>query len=121
MNSNEQHELSVRSSRVITGRDPEMADMVNIYGEVTQILYYVEAHSPSGEVFTHNFTSDAEFEIEDLLANMQRKLDDGGKLNPKHWTYSRISYGSPGWEEQELAEEVRDAQRAGEYHPMMGA
>jgi hypothetical protein len=120
MNTEQHHQLTIGSTRVVTHRDPEMADMVNIYGEVTTILYYVEAHSPRGEVFVHKFTSDAEFEIEDLLANMNRKLADGGKLDAKHWTFSRISYGAPGWEEQELAEEVRDAQRAGEWHPMMG-
>ena len=120
MNTEQHHQLTIGSTRVVTHRDPEMADMVNIYGEVTTILYYVEAHSPRGEVFVHKFTSDAEFEIEDLLANMNRKLADGGKLDAKHWTFSRISYAAPGWEEQELAEEVRDAQRAGEWHPMMG-
>jgi len=118
MNNNEQHELNVGSSRVITGRDPEMADMVNIYGEITTILFYVEARNARGEVFTHNYSSEAEFEIEDLLANMRRKLADGGKLDPARWTYSRLGYGAEGWDEQELVGEVRDAQRAGEWHPM---
>jgi len=118
MNPNEQHYLHAASRRVIIGRDPEYADMVNVEGIVTADRHYVEAVNARGEVFGHDYTSDDRDEIAQLLGRMERKLADGGKLDPAHWHYDRLSYGADGWDQQELEAEIRDAENAGELHPM---
>ena len=117
INNQQQTFLSVRSTTYITRSDAEMADMSNPNGDIYATDYYVEAQT-GAEAFRHdrNFADREGAEI--LAFHVQGALDNGRALDPAHWAFSRIPYGCDGWEEQELAHEVREARDAGELHPL---
>ena len=85
---------------------------------------YLEAHDRRGRVWAHtasvveltsqNDWDEEEAKLERLAANVERK----GSIDTALWGFDRWSYGSEGWDAQERHNEIRDAEIAGERHPM---
>lgn len=77
---------------------------------------YVEAHTEDGLVYVHpQLTLDL---ADDLNATREPKLRDAaeaieaaGTIDPELWVFSRHSYGSEGWEEQERHNQREDDRR----------
>ena len=57
-------------------------------------------------------------EKEVALLHLAAKVHATGEINLEHWAFSRWSYGSKGWNEQELSNEISEARMAGEVHPL---
>jgi hypothetical protein len=97
------HIISFRvASLVVIGRsDPEMADMVNPNGDIYDTLYFVEGHTGKGSVFRHLYNFGAEFEADDFLANVTKAVANGVELNNEQWAWTRYSYGSQEWQDND--------------------
>jgi hypothetical protein len=106
--------VRVNVRTIIVGQNHEMADMANPEGNVYGERIEVEAHTEEGRCFVHNLPARTEEEAQAFAD----KVLAAGEFNEDHWYFSRISYGSPGWDAQELDNEIRDAFDAGERHPM---
>jgi len=108
---------SVKEHVYVAGRDPEHADMSNPRGEFYGSNFYVEAEQ-GGECFAHFHKFETRDEAEAFHSVIQDEFKDGTQMNMAHWKFSRIPYGAPGWNDQEIACEIDDARAAGERHPM---
>ena len=113
----------------VVGQNDEMADIVNPQGLIYADDYYLEAivgewslqrNTLKCYAHFHSFTSKEEAEkfcnhVLKSLKDSTRRLDPE---NNSSWSFSRIPYGSDGWDEQELAHEIEEAERNNERHPM---
>jgi hypothetical protein len=109
------------------GSNPENADIDNPNGDIYDDFWIIEAYTEKGEVFIHTSFSpkkhwdNDEGTEEERAAKVERlveQINEVKSINPDLWHYSRIMYGADGWDEQELQDEINDARRAGERHPM---
>lgn len=103
------------------GFDPERAEPGNPRGEATSKFGYAEATDFEGRAFLlSGLRIDIWNEPEkmDGLEKLVAKINAAGEINADLWDFYRWTYGSKGWQEQELDAEIRDAERAGERHPM---
>ena len=85
-------------------------------------VWYVAAVTIDGHEYHHRSRWSVA-ELGDLAQKcaermLRRITEGGGFINLEHWAFSRITYGSRGWEAQELHSEVDEAERAGERHPL---
>jgi len=105
----------VRLTVICTGRNDENADIDNPRGEFYESVHIIEAYSEKGEVFVLTGFSCTS---EDKGSKLVQRIIETGSIDENLWHFSRIMYGAEGWNEQELQNEINDARRAGELHPM---
>lgn len=107
---------SARTHTRVVGQNSEMAEMGNPRGDVFSQFGNVEAMDEKGQVFTligqeRELWDDADEKIE-WLDKMAAAVQAAGSIDPELWSFTRWSYGSEGWDEQEKANEVADEEKA---------
>jgi len=104
-------DAEVRRTILDTGRYTE--DGLNVVDEV----YYVEAYDRAGRAFRHpSLASQDRLGLERAATMISAR----GSIDGSIWLFDRWTYGSAGWNAQEVANEIEDARRAGEAHPLDG-
>lgn len=111
----------------VVGQNPECADMANPNGDIFETFWQVEAWLANGDIYVLSgfapvrYYDNDEGTEEEREAKVQRLVErilETKTIDPDLWHFSRIAYGAEGWDEQELNNEINDARRAGERHPL---
>lgn len=119
--------FAIRSDLCIVARDPEMADMANIRGDIEGTAHYVVAEAQDGRRFAHDvtvyttahgsytFNGEVERDPEDdcqttilvdskgrtleMLERLASRLNDHHPaLDSNHWTEIQACYGSDAYQ-----------------------
>ncbi len=108
------------------GSNPEMAEMGNPRGDIYHTFAILEAFACNGEVYELRsvltdldlLTSTDGEKVTNGLEKLATRVVKAGAITESRWTYTRIAYGAEGWNDQALDDEINDAYRDGERHPM---
>lgn len=99
--------FEVRSEVVITGNNPEMADVTNPNGYTHGTVYFIVATYPSGLRFRHNWN----YENPDKAEALRDRMEKTNFFNLRYWDSYRPVYGSQAYEAnmpEELALEKKE-------------
>jgi hypothetical protein len=108
---------TVKEHTYIVDRNLENAEPGNPDGARFGTSYHVEAQT-RGSAYAHFKTFDNEEDAVALATRIAAAFAAGVSMDLDHWRFDRIPYGCDGWDEQEIANEIDDARRDGEQHPM---
>jgi hypothetical protein len=98
-----------RSRLVYIGSNPENADVDNPRGERYDVVYFVEAHTPKGNVYAHRHNFETQIGADSFAEWLTKATVT--RINMDHWGYSRVAYGSKRYEEEEawmVAQEIEE-------------
>lgn len=104
MHLHQVNEVFSRTDIVVIGHNPENADFSNPRGAIFGHAALVIAVAPDGsqweyiETRTRHTEREALEAVEPLVRNANKRLANGGSLNPQFWREMRPMYGSEAYD-----------------------
>lgn len=113
-------DINARTESRVIGSHPEHADMGNPNGNYYGDFGYLEARTADGAVMVlTGYSKDMNEEgSADALTQMVARIIVAGTIDPNLWHHDRWSYGSGEFADEMIADEIQDARRDGERHPL---
>ncbi len=118
MNLTEALAAFAQADEVVMGYNPENADYTNPRGAIYGFSAYVFVEALDGSRwvhparFTRRFEQDALEAASKFVDRVNKRLAEGGELNPDYWRETRPCYGSDayiknGWSQQDAYDELQ--------------
>ena len=110
---NQCNQAGVASKVAVVGYNPENADVSNPSGAILREVFFVAVESDYGYIYSHFHRFENEEEAQALANKVNDAIFTGLALNPVHWTFERLRYGSEAYDGEGGEEELVAFEKGG--------